>query len=149
MIGRRFKLEIDGTVFFCAAFESEAALDQALGAGGGTRPVDSPLHVTRSLYAEPRTRGRPCLDDTIADAVATLGPALDASQPLASRARLVQRHLAQGGTDPEMIPCRRTVETYLTDHTPHAQQIAKKMAQKIRRRLGSSRRRKHHAEDDS
>jgi hypothetical protein len=122
MTARRFKLVFeDGSVFHCAAFDSEAAREQALATVHQGAPRDAPSQ-------EPRPRGRPSFDDTIATAVDALGEQLK-DQSLAARTRLVLRQFAQTVTDASLIPSWRTVETYLAE-----QPVRRKSRNKSRRK---------------
>jgi hypothetical protein len=131
MMVRRFKqvfMDDDGQelVYYCVAFDSEQALEQALAGQTETRaPAEAPEHIE----TEPRPRGRPSYRAELARAIEVLGPELDPELPLAERRRRVLRYLAQSGANPEDIPSRSTTETYLATH-----QLARKPARKSPRK---------------
>jgi hypothetical protein len=120
---RRFKLtfEDDGSEFFCAAFESEGAREQAL-SGAALAPPTAPERIE----TEPRPRGRPSYESLIGAAVEALGTQLDPQTSLAERVRRVLRHLAET-CEPSEIPGTRTVERYLAE-----QPVRQKARQKSR-----------------
>ncbi len=108
--------------FWCVAFESEAARELALGsviAQEITRPMPP------DQGDEPRPRGRPSKAAVIAAAVSALGEELGDAPSLADRGRRVLRYLKDSMTDPEDIPRRSTVESYLAAH-PVARKSTKK-----------------------
>ena len=108
MTARRFKLTFDdGSEFFCAAFESEGAREQAI--AGVSIPAIEPFES--AAEEQPRPRGRPSFDAVIAEAVQTLQ--LEETSPLAERARCVLKYLAETCSDPADIPNARTVERHL------------------------------------
>jgi hypothetical protein len=127
---RRFKLEIDGTEFFCAAFESAQALEAALtGQPQIGTGVDLTQAVPERVEADVRSRGRPSFDDLIGEAVQALQ--LDPRATLADRVRRVLRHLAET-CDASEIPGTRTVERYLAER-PVRQKPRQKSRQKSSR----------------
>lgn len=134
MSARRFKLEIDGCMFFCAAFESERDLDALL---AGRLAISSGVNLSSApgpagLDWPPRIKperpvGRPSFDSVLADAVQALQ--LDPAQSLAERTRRVLRHLAETCEASE-IPGTRTVERYLAEQQPVRQKSRQKSRQK-------------------
>ncbi|MHB8816559.1 MAG: hypothetical protein ACYDAE_25305 [Steroidobacteraceae bacterium] len=122
---RRFKLtfEDDGSEFFCAAFESQGAREQALARHA---EIQAAVEAPEQIGAEPRPRGRPSYESLIASAVEDLGARLDQRASLAERVRRVLRHLAETCEASE-IPGTRTVERYLAE-----QPVRQKARQKSR-----------------
>jgi len=113
---RRFQLvfEDDGSVFHCAAFESEAALDALL---AGAQPAASVALPPPASLAATRPRGRPSHAPAIDAAVRSLGRRLDRRKSVAEQARRVLHHIARSCDNPDLIPKRRTVEIALRRKT--------------------------------
>ena len=120
MTARRFNLEMDGRKVFGIGFDSERELESHLAgrplsiepALGKARPRSSTQEPTE--VTEPQGVGRPGFGALIDEAIADVGPkATDDRLPLAHRARLVMRQIAQH-SDPDSIPAERTVRKYLS-----------------------------------
>ncbi len=97
-------------VFWCAAFESEAAREHAL---GGT-PTSEISPALAPVADGARPPGRPSFTELIEAAVESIEAELEELPTLAARARRVLKRIAQEA-EPAGIPSRDTVERFLRD----------------------------------
>lgn len=131
MPAHRFKLELAGQMIHGVAFATEAELEQFCGARGleiasTTAPADPPAN-------QPRPRGRPSFDSTIAAAVAELEPQLaGCGSNVSARARLVLRHLASNHAA-EDLPKTGAVRAFLAERAAVVKNSAEKSANKSKR----------------
>lgn len=129
---RRFTLSVEGCEPVHGVLtESADELDALLAGLADRGATNASIGVTRAP-AQQRPRGRPSFDTALAKAVAQLS--LDASRPLADRARDVLKHLAETAAEPELIPARRTVENYLAEHCAVRKKERRKSRNKARRK---------------
>jgi len=115
---RRYRTEIAGVVRVGLEFDSEAELEDFLGARGIVLVLaESAGAAAPQICAEsePRSKGRRPYDVLIAQAIEELGDALDSVDSIAAQARLVRAELERTwpADDDRLVPKPRTIEIFL------------------------------------
>ena len=139
MTVRRFTLEFDGEVFYCAAWPLQRERDRAAPVEQGERPAPPSPPATAPQPPEPRVRGRRRnFDAVLSDAVGQLGDRLQGLSD-ADQVRLVLWHLAVSDIDPACIPGERTARQFIAQHV--GKNVGKKSCKKSNRgRIAPNRR---------